>query len=388
MNDNPKRKKSESVSTTSNSCILCGKSSIRQIKFEALGVDEKAYVIKHYGKEPSTSSYMCKAHYMEAKRKHSDGNHVPNWAQQATVQPSSTKLINCVYPECLDTDQLITPSFKVQDDLKAALPVAVSPDQPFVLCPSHYHKLYRHFKVIPCAGCGTNPKRGTRFTRRSPDAITVSHVLSENAGFDDVNIGESDNIFFSCYKSHLAIIKSIENEDSCTDYLLEDLITIWQYKYTDKETDKVTSSLLHVVLFVVQEFINQRAVLLPNVSKMFCQVYDPEHIDTNLQLEVSEGTFTFTSKWLLNQLIVHFQDHIKHRCIHKKFGTVLYHKGSDLLVSLSWALGRMHESSADNPNYQPPKANEQLHIVMEAADIINETIILFILKSQTWIVSS
>ena len=93
--------------------------------------------------------------------------------------------------------------------LKAALPVKVNPGQRIVLCRSHYHKLYRQFKAPPCARCGATPKRGTCFNRQSPDPITISQVLSDNAGFNDVNLSESDYICFSCYKSHLVIIKSL-----------------------------------------------------------------------------------------------------------------------------------------------------------------------------------
>ena len=140
--------------------------------------------------------------------------------------------------------KLITPSFEAIDNLKAAIQVDVDPDQPFMLCPSHYHKLYRRFKLLPCAGCGLNPRR----------------------------------------------------------------------------------------------------------------------------------------------------DHMKYKCIHKKFGTILYHKGSDLLVSLSWALGRMHDNSPCVPCDTPPNQirneddhDRQLQVVSEASlkQLISSTGV-FILKLQKW----
>ena len=101
-------------------------------------------------------------------------------------------------PQCSDSHKLITPSFEALENLKTALPLKVNPDQPMVLCSSYYHKLYRQFKVPPCAGCGATPKRGTCFNRHSPDPITISQVLSDNAGFNDVNLSESDHICFNC----------------------------------------------------------------------------------------------------------------------------------------------------------------------------------------------
>ena len=305
---------------------------------------------------------------MEAKRRLSD----PKRTKLDVTPSTEPSPITCAYPQCSDTHRLITPSFEAADNIKAALPVEANQDQPFVLCPSHYHKLYRHFRVSPCAGCGATPKRGACFIRHSPDPVFISRVMSENAGFD-VNLCEKDNICLNCYKSHLIIIKAAENERSNPENFLEELIPIWEFKYADAETDKVTRTLLHVVLYIAREFVSQRAVLLPNISRMFCQEYDQENIASDLHLEVSEGTITFTSKWLLSQLILHFQDHIKYKCIHRKFGTVLFHKGSDLLVSLSWALGRVHENTIHDPYTHNPPTN-QLSVVMEAAHTINERI--------------
>ena len=129
----------------------------------------------------------------------------------------------------------------------------------------------------------------------------------------------------NCCKSHLAIIKSVESESMSPEILLKDISYI---QYLDDNSDDVTRSLLFIVLHRAREFINQCAVLLPHISKMLCQAYCSDNIiDINIQLDVGKGTITFTSKWLLNQLIVHFQYYMKYECIHKKFGTILYHKG-------------------------------------------------------------
>ena len=359
MTSTSRRKKSFSLSATEHACTLCGKYSVHQVQFQNLR-DKERYLLPHHR--------LCKAHYVEAKRRLSD----PKRTKLDVTPSTEPSPITCAYPQCSDTHRLITPSFEAADNIKAALPVEANQDQPFVLCPSHYHKFYRHFRVSPCAGCGATPKRGACFNRHSPDPVFISRVMSENVGFD-VNLCEKYNICLNCYKSHLIIIKAAENERSNPENFLEELIPIWEFKYADAETDKVTRTLLHVVLYIAREFVSQRAVLLPNISKMFCQEYDQENIASDLHLEVSEGTITFTSKWLLSQLILHFQDHIKYKCSHRKFGTVLFHKGSDLLVSLSWALGRVHENTIHDPYTHNPPTN-QLSVVMEAAHTINEKI--------------
>ena len=367
---------SQTLCVKEHGCTLCGKYSVHQIQFQSLCEKERSYITQHYGEELPPNSRVCKAHHIEAKRRLSSGtsNDRPKWVKQAVSQTAEPKPITgmCAYPQCLDTQKLIAPSFEAMSVIKAALPVQTNIDQPFVLCPSHYLKLYKHFKVSSCAGCGATPKKGTCFNRHSPDPIFISRIMSENAGFE-VNLNQNYYICLNCYKSHIAMIKSIENKGSNPENVLEDLIPIWEYKYADEETDKVTHTLLHVVLYITREFLSQRAVLLPSVSKLFRQEYDQENTASNLYLEVNEGTITFTSKWLLGQFILYFQYHIKYKCIHRKFGTVLFHKGSDLLVSLSWALGRMHENSIHDIHTHNQPTN-QVSVVMEAANIVNQSI--------------
>ena len=46
-----------------------------------------------------------------------------------TTEPTWSQLH--AYPQCLDTQKLITPSFEAMDVIKAALPVQANPDQYF-----------------------------------------------------------------------------------------------------------------------------------------------------------------------------------------------------------------------------------------------------------------
>jgi len=46
-----------------------------------------------------------------------------------------------------------------------------------------------------------------------------------------------------------------------------------------------------------------------------------------------------------------------HKCVHMRFGTVLYRRGVDLLVALSWALS----SSQLVPSFEPSNQQQQHH---------------------------
>ena len=67
---------------------------------------------------------------------------------------------------------------------------------------------------------------------------------------------------------------------------------------------------------------------------------------------------------------------MSYKCIHKKFGTILYRKGGDPLISLSWALGnqRQHEVM-DQPSDYYITTESTAEIVLEQAGcIINDLI--------------
>ena len=113
------------------------------------------------------------------------------------------------------------------------------------------------------------------------------------------------------------------------------LTKIWESALSDETTDKVSKTILHTVLYVANELLNQRAMLLPHVSQVFLKEYFqsvPE--DTDYTLEGPECTIKFSSKWLLEKLLAHLDLHMEYKCVHKKFGTLLYNKNRDLLVSL------------------------------------------------------
>ena len=96
----------------------------------------------------------------------------------------------------------------------------------------------------------------------------------------------------------------------------------------------------------------QRPILLPKAWQIFTKAYLPPATTTNqLQLEASDSIIKITSQWLLHQLILYLQAHLSYRCIHRKFGTILYRTGGDLLTRLSWALGSPKVPATEHLEY-------------------------------------
>jgi len=60
-----------------------------------------------------------------------------------------------------------------------------------------------------------------------------------------------------------------------------------------------------------------------------------------------------------------------HKCVHMKFGTVLFRKGGDLLVALSWVLGSLPVQQWSEPNEkQKPTQHPNTERTIEDAGII------------------
>ena len=87
-----------------------------------------------------------------------------------------------------------------------------------------------------------------------------------------------------------------------------------------------------------------------------------------LILEFDESVVTFSSRWLLDQLIVYLNCYMLYKCVHMKFGTILYRKGIDPLVSLSWALSAITYPKANNHDTKAatntPEDKIVLHVVV------------------------
>ncbi len=115
---------------------------------------------------------------------------------------------------------------------------------------------------------------------------------------------------------------------------------------------------------------------MSHASQFFLKAYfESVPNDINYILDGPECTIKFTSKWLLKKLLAHLHLHMEYKCVHKKFGTMLDNKSGDLLVSLSWALGRasiFSESACDFHIDHSGKDYSKQKVLREAGEIVND----------------
>ena len=102
--------------------------------------------------------------------------------------------------------------------------------------------------------------------------------------------------------SWLFLRRSVERKgsDSGTDEQLMDLIEIWKCKLACEDINAVDNAIFHAVLYVANEILHLRAVLLPCVCNLFIAAYSAND-EQDINLEVGEGTVKFTSRWLFYQ---------------------------------------------------------------------------------------
>ncbi len=79
--------------------------------------------------------------------------------------------------------------------------------------------------------------------------------------------------------------------------MLQSAIHAWVAKAEDENTDTLTKSVLKAVLFVAEQFLQNKALLLPQVCHVFLQAYGVPHSGSiksvDLTLEVGESVVKF-----------------------------------------------------------------------------------------------
>ena len=115
---------------------------------------------------------------------------------------------------------------------------------------------------------------------------------------------------------------------------LDIVIANLKQKAQSLEEGTEMSSLTATKIMVAETIRKQKAIMLPAVAAYFKSAMTAEES-------------TRTTRWLLRQLEEAIGHHLKSACKHRKYGTILYRAGGDLLHALSSALGSKCTSTDD-----------------------------------------
>lgn len=188
--------------------------------------------------------------------------------------------------------------------------------------------------------------------RKCPDPTLIERFLQQNTGFMG-KIDAEDRICYACYKAHLVII-NINNTNKSSDQDL--LVLIEHFKREVKngggissQEQAVTHAVYRSAILVGETLLEQNAILLPDVFDIFESIYNT--ISQGIVQQHSLHSIA-NPTWLPSQLSALLEQHMSYRCSVKKYGTVLYRYGGDLLHALNVSLGqsrskRRSESKSD-----------------------------------------
>ena len=139
----------------------------------------------------------------------------------------------------------------------------------------------------------------------------------------------------------------------------------------------MTNSILESVLFVAKHLLEDKALQLTTVASVFIESYTGEKVNNmleSIEIEMGNSKIKFSNRWLLNQLICYLNKYMLCRCVHRKYGTTLYKRDGDILVSLSWALGAAKQHNGVTTKYSPAGHTDLSSAVQESGYLINNLI--------------
>ena len=277
-----------------------------------------------------------------------DPDYVPRWNKA-----KKSDYTNCFIPGCNNSVHKVTKLVGKQS-LCNFFGVVIanansSDEESTALCLEHYGALYRHLNPLnrKCRTCDKTVNDATK-TRKCPEPALIQQFLQQNTEFTG-EISVEDRVCYACYKAHLVTIKHMHNTTTSTDADLASLID--KIKNEISSTSNIHTAdqaLLYAAhmsaVHVGEALLSQTALLLPDVFDYF-----HEKLREITKLCGIILTQEVNSTWLRSQLSSLLEQHMAYQCSVKKYGTVLYRFGGDLVHALNVSLGQARYQASDIP---------------------------------------
>ena len=214
---------------------------------------------------------------------------------------------------------------------------------PTSLCKHHYHMVYNLVEPTQthCKTCGTWLRYAN--AKSCPKPAEIEQYLWENAGFQST-LNDKDKVCYVCYRSHLVILQhstSISKDSDLRELIsgLSDHMLATPVKSVEETLDRaMTMTVIEVGNALLDR--NARALLLPIVHEAFdryANLISPKY-------EVELTALKRSSNWILSNLTSSLQHHIAYNCKTRKYGTLIYRSGTDLVAALTKSLS--HQRNA------------------------------------------
>ena len=322
-------------------CELCEKSStiVRYTKVQSLESDAITWVNSIQQKTLRKDDIICRGCAMFINRNVGKQCLPKRWTAK-----KETKKDKCIVDECTNTGITNT---KITSRENAAIilgSLTIQTEQ-LILCNKHYQILYQVInQAEPCACCNASPKHGKgAFIRRSPNPKHISLFLQRELGFENAcTLTEESRICKHCYDFHRHILQAAESTLTLADIRLslENKLKEIHVHNAMSLADFLEWNVLLTSVGLCKHFENDKAIFLPDLYKDFTST-----VQSNLQQTPSLVKESMpTSRWLLSCISYHFNDTLGMICKHKRYGTMLYYKKTDILKILSKTMGEAKEN--------------------------------------------
>ena len=291
----------------------------------------------------------------------SDENFVPRWKKVA--QKNETK--ECCVPGCTHVAKKVTRLVNIETiislfvdigDASNTPPSACSEhsEQGVGLCAEHYGALYKHLNppIRKCKTCD-KPLTDPLKSRKCPEPTLIQQFLEKNTDYSG-EISDDDRVCYACYRAHLFTIKHLHNTVSSNDADLSTLLQQIKHNMIQLSDIHTTTQIIsyathYSAVYVGEILLKQNAILLPDVYDHFTDNVS----DMLRKVTIDKDEMSTTNpNWLRSQLSSILEHHMAYRCSVKRYGTLLYRYGGDLLHALNVSLGQarlLHQKSDTIP---------------------------------------
>ena len=326
-------------------CILCQKGN--QSKYFHPKSWKDPSKLQHLQElEPSFNvqpdSCICRQCIHDAGRLYEGQNITPRWRKATAVRKKHCFVSGCTHSNIKVADiterESILEYFKHDENTQV---LTQSESGTMSLCSIHYGEWYgcTHPETrLSCKTCGKRLEHTSK-SRSIPEPQTLQTFLCESTKFEGT-LHTDDRVCLTCYQSHLVMLKHIKKSVQSTDSDLERLIdslenSIPNLPNIDTYDYAVEYATKSVAITLGKALLKQTAMLLPQVYTMFVErlttVIENNGISTTKQDHPSQS-------WLRSQLSSLLEHHMTYRCSVRKYGTLLYRYGGDLVHALTVSL--------------------------------------------------
>ena len=339
-------------------CALCNKYSPKYKHFGTMDSDTKRVIASVSDIEDKNCiCYRCCLYV--ARTKDSDSFR-PSWRKGSEQR-------NCCVQGCKKPwrSNTTTTELETLEEILQEKVISMHVDGAITsigLCKDHYNKMYSKVHAYEpdiCASCNTRSRRGEKFNRHCPEPDVINNYINCISS-EQLQLTADSILCYPCYKYFIQITKNkssqkqVDTIESCIRNL-EGTIASLEVCDTD---DYLELTMCKVTKQLAEELKKNEAVLLSTVYRDYTSELK-SNISTHPKAHLTDDLPS--RRWVLSRLHTHFGDAIEVHCRHKRYGSIIFARGCDLVHAVSSVLGKLHHQHISEPGeaVQVPTVNSE-----------------------------